>query len=456
MATSNVSDAILAFVRARAGDRDVPPVSANELAEHLRVPRPTINRHLARLVKSGALFREGTTRGARYGLGNRSVAASRGGPSSAVDPSTGIRWSQQAHAVRAELSLPLASRVPVSYQRGFVDEYVPNRSALLPAEVAERLYRDGRAPGQQPAGTYARKVLEQLLIDLSWHSSRLEGNRLTLLDTRELFARGRAAQSDIDSTMLLNHKEAIEFMVNAAPELGITVPVVRNVHSVLMQGLLADAHAVGAFRRKIVNISHSVYVPYQVPLLLEEILGLITEKARLIRNPIESAFFIWVNIAYLQPFEDGNQRTSRLSANLPLFINNCAPLSFLDVSIDDYAYAMLGIYERLDVTLAAELFEWTYLRSIDRYRAVRDSLGAPDPFRVRYRDALREVIRSVVGGDSLSKAVAAAKIPTADRDRFTSMLREELRVLEPYNCARFRLSIPQVERWISRGRRVRE
>ncbi len=114
---------------------------------------------------------------------------------------------------------------------------------------------------------------------------------MSLLDTRELFARGRDGGADSDATMLLNHKEAIEFMVEAVPEQGMTVLVIRNLHGVLMQGLLADPNAVGAIRRKIVQVEESVYTPTQVPQLLEEMLALIVEKARAINNPLEAAFF---------------------------------------------------------------------------------------------------------------------------------------------------------------------
>ena len=113
---------------------------------------------------------------------------------------------------------------------------MPNQTSLLPAALAEELLALGRARGQQPAGTYARKVLEQLLIDLSWQSSRLEGNRKSWLDTKLLFERGHADENDVDALMLLNHKEAIEFIVDAVPEYGISEPVVRNLQSVLIKG----------------------------------------------------------------------------------------------------------------------------------------------------------------------------------------------------------------------------
>jgi len=156
--------------------------------------------------------------------------------------------------------------------------------------------------------------------------------------------------------MLLNHKAAIEFLVDAVPTQGMTMSLVRNLHAVLMQDLLASTEGLGAIRKKVVNISDTTYVPMQVPAFLEEMLDNVIGKARLVKNPIEAAFFVWVNLAYLQPFEDGNKRTSRLAANIPLMLYNCAPLSFIDVDTNDYALAMLGVYEFLDVSMAVDLF----------------------------------------------------------------------------------------------------
>jgi hypothetical protein len=231
------------------------------------------------------------------------------------------------------------------------------------------------------------------------------------------------------------------------------VPVVRNLQSLLMQGLLTNPRALGAIRTTIVNIEGSVYIPTQVPSLLEEMLALIVEKSRLIKNPIEGAFFLWLNLAYLQPFEDGNKRTSRLGANLPLLLYNCAPLSFLDVDRADYMIATLGVYERLDVSLAAELFAWTYRRSIPKYQAVLASMGTPDPLRAKYRTHLIGAVQDVVRtGHTLGQAIAAAGIPPADQEYFQVLLKTELTQLEAFNCARYRLTIGNTEEWIAKGR----
>lgn len=456
MAKQYLAEGILSYLNERH-EQGFAPASADEITTHLSEKRPTVNRYLSSLVRDGAIQKLGNGPATRYQIpsaANHEVSATAS--AFAITKATSaiaLPWSAQALELRSQLQAPIATRQPVTYRRQFMDNYVPNQSRLLSAELATSLWDAGRVQGQQPASTYARKVMEQLLIDLSWHSSRLEGNRKSLLDTKALFTKGRTPGDDLEALMLLNHKDAIEFMVDAVPEYGITVPVVRNIQSLLMQGLLENPDLLGAIRQTVVNITDSVYVPTQVPSLLEEMLGIVVEKARQIKNPIEAAFFLWVNIAYLQPFEDGNKRTSRLCANLPLMLSNCAPLSFLDVEQQDYAIAVTGIYERLDMTLATELFAWTYRRSVEKYRVILDSMGGPDPFRARLREQLGDAVRNVVLENKPAEmACDELALDKSDQDAFIKMLRKELGSLETYNCARYRLSLRKTEEWIGRGR----
>ena len=448
MAKRRLDQAILDALTGHEG-----PVGALALGAELGgEPRSTLVRHLAALVQTGAIVREGSGPSTVYRLAR---SASRQ-PQTAVatTPAAGPALREASRALRTYLQAPLGTRTPSTYQRAFVDQYRPNISELLPAPVARELIERGRMPGQQPAGTYARRVLEPLLIDLSWYSSRLEGNRKSLLDTKDLFQRGRSADDDSDTTMLLNHKDAIEFLVDEAPQYGgITTDVIRTVHSFLMDGLLHNPAALGGTRRILVTSTDTVYQPTQIPALLDEMLEVIAAKAREIRNPLECAFFLWVNLAYLQPFEDGNKRTSRLCANLPLLFNNCAPLSFLDVEQADYALAMLGVYERQDVSLAVDLFEWTYRRSIEKYRVLLEAMGPADPIRARYRGLLGDAVRQVVTTRATVAAVVdALKVPAEDRNQFAAILRQELAGLAPYNCARYRLTQQDTEAWIFEGR----
>jgi len=348
----------------------------------------------------------------------------------------------------------LGTRTPVGYDSGFVSSYIPNQSSLLPPQLATDLYHAGRSPDQQPAGTYAREVLEQLLIDLSWSSSRLEGNNKSLLDTKELFELGQqAGPLDDDTLMLLNHKSAIEFMVDAVPTEGITVAVIVDLQAKLMRDLLRDSRDIGSIRRRVVNIDGSVYSPSNIPTLLEETLNAIVGKVRNIRNPVEAAFFLWVNLAYLQPFADGNKRTSRLCANMPLMLYNCAPLSFLDVERSDYATAMLGVYEQRNVAAAVDLFEFIYRRSMQKYSVLRAALSAPDPIRTKYRQALNELMQFVVfHGCTLEAAFADVYVDALDISALRLIANTELDQLERYNCARYNLARGMTQRWIDAGR----
>lgn len=414
----------------------------------------TVRRHLNVLCKEGLLVRNGQARATRYSLVQRvieSPSAKYGPAQASVQPDY---WSPRSIALARKLDKPLASRTPVSYQRDFVDAYVPNTSRLIPQALADRLVQAGRLRDQQPAGTYARKVLEQLLIDLSWSSSRLEGNQYSLLATAELFKRGNV-DGDADAVMLMNHKMAIEFMVDTVPFQGLSSGLIKNLHTALMQDLLEDVRALGTIRQKVVNISDTVYLPTQVPALLGEMLEIILEKARLIKNPLESAFFLWVNLAYLQPFEDGNKRTSRLAANIPLMLYNCAPLSFQDVDPVDYAKAMIGVYEFQDVSLAVDLFCWTYERSMNKYVVIMNSMGAPNPLRVRYRQRLADAVTEVVHARKPALQVLREfGLTDENAPQFRDMLMDELQHLQEYNCARFRLEMATVQHWIEDGRPI--
>lgn len=414
------------------------PASSSQLAARTGASLAQVKRRLGALVAAGVVARAGQARSTRYALVRT------------LPPTDTV--ASVSLSLRERLNQPLAMREPVTYRREFLEGYVPNETRLLPEPLALELAHAARMAGQQPAGTYARQVLEPLLIDLSWSSSRLEGNRYSLLATEELFRRG-TTPGDADAVMLLNHKRAIEFLVDAVPEYGLTSALLRNLHALLLQDLLADADSLGTIRRKVVQISDTVYVPTQVPLLLEEMFDLMLDKAQRIKNPVEAAFFLWVHLAYLQPFEDGNKRTSRLAANVPLMLYNCAPLSFNEVAPLDYAQAMVGVYEFQDVSLAVELFAATYRRSLKKYTVLRQSMGAPDPMRLRYRETLSDVIQLIVRDRRpMVEALAVSGLGEDTAPGFRALLEEELRKLAAHNCARYRLTLRATEAWIQAGR----
>src|SRR6202030_317007 len=147
--------------------------------------------------------------------------------------------------------------------------------------------------------------------------------------------------------------------------------------------------------------------PLEMPQLIEESFDQILATAAAITDPFEQAFFVMVQLPYLQPFDDVNKRVSRLAANISLIKVNLSPLSFADVPRQTYTEAVLGVYELTKIDLLRDVFIWAYERSAARYAAVRQSLGEPDPFRFRNRAALRQIIGEVVRGKMDKKAAAA-------------------------------------------------
>jgi hypothetical protein len=357
--------------------------------------------------------------------------------------------------VRRVVRKPETERTPIGYKREFLDEYRPNESRYLTPETVEHLARIGRTPeSERPAGTYARHMLDRLLVDLSWASSRLEGNTYSLLDTKELIEHGRAAEGKdaAETQMILNHKAAIEFVVESAGELAFNKQVILNLHGLLSDNLLPDPRASGRLRQKPVRISHSVYSPLEIPQLIEECFEQIVDTAAAIRDPFEQAFFAMVQLPYLQPFDDVNKRVSRLAANIPLVRQNLCPLSFVDVPERAYVEGLLGVYELNRVDLLRDVFVWACERSCQRYAAIRQSLGEPDRFRLRFRNELTDVVSEIVrrlARPSVEEVAAAAegRVPRENMDDFVRMTMRELENLHEGNYARFRLRPSEYQAW---------
>jgi Fic family protein len=411
------------------------------------VSRRSLQRHLSQLVAMDLLISEGKGRATRYLLRPSATEVKKEEESFAVSPS-GL-------AVQRAVSRPLSERTPVGYNREFLHKYRPNESRYLTPETIAHLNRIGRTPdAERPAGTYARHILDRLLVDLSWASSRLEGNTYSLLDTKRLIELGQAAagKDAAETQMILNHKAAIEFLVESGDEVGFNRQTILNLHALLSDNLLPDPGASGRLRRIGVGINDSVYHPLEVPQLVEESFQQVVDTAAAIREPFEQAFFAMVHLPYLQPFEDVNKRVSRLAANIPLVRSNLCPLSFVDVSQRAYIEGLLGVYELNRVELLVDVFVWAYERSCQRYVAIRQSLGEPDRFRLRFRNELTEVVSRIVRSLALPTvqevtAAAADNVPPEHLDDFVRMAVRELENLHEGNYARFRLRPSEYQAW---------
>ncbi len=280
-------------------------------------------------------------------------------------------WSERSLQMFDFMQIPVEFRDKVPYHREFLDAYQPNVDSLLPPALAEALYRTAHWENGPHHFDGALTILTDFMTEFCWSSSKLEGCRYTMAETDVLLRIGRglegdAEEHDDEARIVLNHGKALELMVFDQHPHRVTFDVLKRLQGCLMRGLL-PVERCGEIRDIGVYVSGTSYLPSRMGVFLEEMLQQIATKAAAIRNPVESAFFLWIHIAYLQAFADGNKRTGRVAANLPLLSGHCAPLSFVGVEKHDYVVAMLGVYERNDVAVAVDLFEWLYRRSMQKY-----------------------------------------------------------------------------------------
>jgi len=387
------------------------------------VSETTVWRALKRLVDEGRLEVSGKGRATGYQIAGSAV-------------------------VRAHLSVPYNRRPPIAYKPEFLDAYVPDKTWYLPLADRDRMLEAGRPQGgEMPAGTYARRILEQLLVDLSWASSRMEGNTYDILQTERLIRFGEEAEGKDrkEALMILNHKEAIQYVVENLEEISLRRPDIFAIHALLSDGLLADPAMSGRLRAMPVGISHSSYRPLDDAVTIEEEFDILLQKAAQITDPFEQSFFLLVHIPYLQGFADINKRTSRVASNIPLLKSDLAPMSFMAMDDRDYIDGLIGIYELNNVSLFREVYIDAYLASAEKYRVLRAEVGSPHKAAIAYRDFVRAAVRRSVlefrgfrHGDLMTMA-AEAGVPEADQEGVVAYVAEQLAGLHEGNVIRYRL-----------------
>lgn len=419
-------------------------------------PRRTAQRHLAKLVERGEIIAVGDGRARHYCIRKTAPKDTNVFQYEEILPET-IPLSEDSKDILKYIEQPLEARHPVGYQHDFLNSYIPNKTRYLSEPLCRQLHKMGKTTDiEQPAGTYSRAILNRLLIDLSWASSHLEGNTYSRLDTRELIDHGKAAsgKAAIETQMILNHKSAIELLVENIIDIDLNRFMIMNLHSTLAENLLQNPSDEGRVRQHVVEISKSVYRPLSVASQIESELALLLQKVNQINDPFEQSFFMMAHLPYLQPFADINKRTSRLAANLPLFRENLCPLTFLDVSEKAYSCAMLGIYEMTRVELLRDLYVWAYERSTQEYLVIQQELAEPDPLRLAWRDLIKQSIRDVVLNPdeepmSIIEQAVSDIVVVDEKEAVIALIIEELRRLHEGVLARYGLRPSEYYKWLN-------
>lgn len=200
-----------------------------------------------------------------------------------------------------------------------------------------------------------RKEMERLGIDLSWKSSQIEGNTYTLLETERLLRESKTAEgkSKEEAVMLLNHKDALSFVLDNPDYLQeLTVSHIEDIHQLLTKDLSIDK----GLRRHRVGITGTNYHPldneFQIREAMRDACKLINSKY----NIFEKALLTLLLLSYIQPFSDGNKRTARITSNAILIANDYCPLSFRSIDSIDYKKAMLIFYEQNNLYAFKQIF----------------------------------------------------------------------------------------------------
>jgi Fic family protein len=437
------------------------------------VSKRTLQRRLDHLVQEGKLTTIGAGRGFKYLLAKNEITdgSPRTIPNALVAESEEVYrvpereqpmgdWlSSAAKEQRAAVTRPVGERKLAPYDDSFLKAYQPNVTEYLPLALRAELAKMGKVGMvAHPAGTYLRQVMDRLIIDLSWNSSRLEGNTYSILETQRLFDMGEGAdgKSLAEAQMILNHKTAIEILAEQSEDIGFNRYTLFNLHAALAEALLPYEEASGRLRHEPVGVTGTSFRPLLDPPRIGENFERILEKASAISDPFEQSFFAMVHLPYLQPFIDVNKRVSRLVANIPMMLHNLCPLSFVGVPREDYLQATLAVYELNKIDYLRDVFVSAYRKSCDRYSAIRQVLGEPDPLHVRYRRDVHRYVQHIVGNGLDKKAAIAwifdestREIAPENRAAFIELVENVISSLHEGNIARYRLRLPAFRKWFA-------
>lgn len=313
-------------------------ISAGEIAKKMSLSRPTINRRLKEALAAKLIIPSG--QGAARIYFN-------------ADP---------LRPIRQYFDTPLADRPFAKYREELLD-YHPSLGSF----------------DLKPSGKMSKidkRDLVQFLVDFACASSLLEGGTYSLLDTQALIEYGEKAEGKPlpDAFLVLNHKNAFEYLYDH-----LSLDSIFEVHKRLtddhgLPELQSSPHflhkeQLGNVREyEEVRINTTTYSPPFRPGTgyIGKMLKQILETSTSISDPIESAFYLFTRLPYLQPFADGNKRTSRAMCNVPLMLAGMPPISFIDFSKRDYIVSMLSFYELGDTKFAAATFSAAYLKSCSR------------------------------------------------------------------------------------------
>lgn len=211
-----------------------------------------------------------------------------------------------------------------------------------------------------------RKELERFVIELSWKSSRIEGNTYSLLDTETLIKQSIEASGHPkeEAIMILNHKAAFDTILTHKEEFKkVTFSLITQLHNVLVKGLSITA----GVRSEPVGITGTTYRPLNNSWQIKEALEKTIKAINLSDYPLEKALIAIIFISYIQIFTDGNKRTSRMLANAILLAYDFYPLSYRSVDETIFKEALILFYEQHSIVTFKKILLDQYRFALETY-----------------------------------------------------------------------------------------
>ncbi|MDR1292209.1 MAG: Fic family protein [Clostridiales Family XIII bacterium] len=310
----------------------------------------TVKRDLAKLAMDGMVAVHGRGKATRYAL-------------------TAAYLLLEAINIDSYFEKEIDERdVRESFNWALIRDILPQAPLFTPAEKGrlKELQQVFANRVSELSETAYHKELERLAIDLSWKSSQIEGNTYSLLETERLLTEKQTAagKTKEEATMLLNHKDAIDFIIGNSDFIRpLSASAIESVHSLLVKDLAVDRN----IRTRRVGISGTNYRPldneFQIKEALEQMCVLVNGNS----NVFEKALITLLLISYIQPFMDGNKRTARIVGNAVLMDGGCPPMSFRTVDSVDYKKAMLIFYEQNNAASFKHIFMEQFEFAVDTY-----------------------------------------------------------------------------------------
>jgi Fic family protein len=218
--------------------------------------------------------------------------------------------------------------------------------------------------------TSQKKELMRFIIEFSWKTSQIEGNTYDLISTENLLLYGDKSptNTEFEAQMIINQKLALDFILeNIELWDDPKISTLEMLHSYVAHNLGISKN----IRRTLVGISGTNYRPLESEFQINDALNLLFENLRGANNIYEKALLAVLGVSYIQPFIDGNKRTSRLLGNAILTSQNFAPLSYRSVNDRTYKEACLIFYEQNSIEPFKKIFIEQYIFSANTYNIAR-------------------------------------------------------------------------------------